>query len=268
MEIFDINLLNWLEKYAGECRYLKITVKCLKYENIKIKDLLIDVFQSFLKEQTKIAEEFLKKIMEKDHINDILGLKKPSINESYLEILANMTIFKDYAILTHNPWDQDKYDLDILNKIKNYHKNNKWVNEIIDEALNNNKKEDNIHLMNDFCNRYEDELAKAQDELCKEEQKSLEEMEKQYNEKKQEIEEQRKMCLLGTPVNILEQEKRIEEIRNDFVQKTQEKRRIEMPYGHLFRPFLKKESIKGKWPEKKKREMEKINFKSKIKIYE
>ena len=41
-----------------------------------------------------------------------------------------------------------------------------------------------------------------------------------------------------------------------------------MPYGHLFRPFLKKESIKGKWPEKKKREMEKINFKSKIKIYE
>ena len=169
MEIYDINLLNWPEKYLGECRCLKIVVKCLKYENIKVKELLIDIFQSFLKEQTKTVEEFLKKIMEKDHIDELTGLKKPNVNELYLEILANMTILKEYSILTHNPWRQDRYDLDILNKIKNYHKNNKWINEIIDEALTNNEKEDNIYLMNDFCNRYKDELTKVQDEVYKEE---------------------------------------------------------------------------------------------------
>ena len=80
--------------------------------------------------------------------------------------------------------------------------------------------------MNAFCNRYEDELIKAQDEVCKNEQKSLEEMEKQYNEKKHEIEEQRKICLLGTPGNISEQEKRIEEIRMILYKKHKKKGRL------------------------------------------
>ena len=144
--------------------------------------------------------------MERGHIDYMLGLKKPNINESYLEILANMTIFKDYAILTHNPWGQDKYDLDILNKIKNYHKNNKWINEIIDEALNN-KKEDNICLMNAFCNRYEDELIKAQDEVCKNEQKSLYEMDKQYNEKYKKLKNRGK-CVYQGPQLIFQNKKK------------------------------------------------------------
>ena len=62
-----------------------------------------------------------------------------------------MTILKEYSIMTYNPWVQDKYDPEVLNKIKNNHKCNKWINEIIDEALTNNEKEDNIYLMNDFC---------------------------------------------------------------------------------------------------------------------
>ena len=53
--MFDIILLNWLEKYASECKYFKLATKCLKYENIKIKDILIDMFQSLLIEQAQIT---------------------------------------------------------------------------------------------------------------------------------------------------------------------------------------------------------------------
>ena len=45
----------------------------------------------------------------------------------------------------------------------------------------------------------------------------------------------KKICLLGTIDDIHEKEKRLEEIRNDFIQRTQEKRKNEMPYDHLFK---------------------------------
>ena len=115
----DMNLLNWLEKNATQCKYFIFAVKCLKYESIKIKDFLIYIIQSFLLDQTKNEEEFLRKIMEQSNGGIIRGLEKPNVNGLYLEILSNMTIFKEYALMTENPWEhQDKYDKNVLNKIK------------------------------------------------------------------------------------------------------------------------------------------------------
>ena len=198
----DMNLLNWLEKNATQCKYLILAVKCLKYESIKIKDFLIYIIHSFLLDQTKIADEFLRKIMESKE-GMIRELKKPDVNGLYLEILCNMTIFKEYALMTENPWgNQDKYDEKVLNKIKEYYKNNKLINEIIDEALKNNKIDDNLGLMNDYCKRYENELKKNNDEFLKKEKESLKEMEDDYNDANKRIEELKKKKSGRIPGNL------------------------------------------------------------------
>ena len=264
--MFDINLLNWIEKYANECKYFKIVTKCLKYENIKIKDILIDIIQSFLIEQAHTTEEFLKQIMES---GNILTLKKPNVNDLYLEMIANMSIFKEFAHHTQNPWepmkDFESRIPEILNKIKDNHKNNKVINEIITEVLENENKE-NKYLICDFCNRYEEEFKKIQNEVLEKEKKDIEEMEKQYKQKLNEISNKKKMCLLGIPVYLAEMEVKLEEKKNNYLKEVQEKRKKEMPYGHLFNYNMKNITIKGVWPEKKK-EIEKRNFKAKINIY-
>ena len=256
----DMNLLNWLEKNATQCKYLILAVKCLKYESIKIKDFLIYIIHSFLLDQTKIADEFLRKIMESKE-GMIRELKKPDVNGLYLEILCHMTIFKEYALMVEQPMEEDKYDIDVLNKIKENYKNNKLINEIIDEALKNNKIDDNLGLMNDCCNEYENELKKLQDEIIKKENKSLKEMEVEYEKTKEEIEEEKKMCVLGITFHLIGAEENLEKERNNFIQTTQQKRRDEMIYGHLFKPrmkFLKKEDKNSKWPEKIKKEIENL----------
>ena len=40
-----------------------------------------------------------------------------------------MIIFKEYTIKTQNLWGEEKYDPDILSKIKDNNKNNKWLKE-------------------------------------------------------------------------------------------------------------------------------------------
>ena len=226
MEFFDISLLNWLEKYAGECKYFKLATKCLRYEGVKIKDILIEIFQSLLIDQAHITEEFLKKIMETDSIEKITQLTKPNVNELYLEMIANMTIFKEYTLETKNSWEEEKYDPYILNKIKDNHKNNKWIQGIITEALEENEIKDNICLMKDFCNRYEEELEKCQNMVIKEEKRSLEKLDKEYQIEKEKIEKQKNMCLLGIPGHIPELEMKLENIKNDFIKKHKTKRKM------------------------------------------
>ncbi len=82
------------------------------------------------------------------------------------------------------------------------------VKGIIIVALEENEIKDNICLMRDFCNRYEEELEKVQNEVIKEEKKSLEKQDKEYQIKKEKNEEQKKMCLLGIPGHITELERK------------------------------------------------------------
>ncbi len=74
------------------------------------------------------------------------------------------------------------------------------------------------------------------------------------------------MCLLEIPVHLEEMEVKLEEKKNNYLKEVQEKRKKEIPYGHLFNYNMKNIPIKGVWPEKKK-EIERRNFKAKINIY-
>ena len=99
------------------------------------------------------------------------------------------------------------------------------INEIIDEVLKNNKIDDNIGLMNDYCNRYENELEKLNDETLKKEKESLKEMEVEYEETKKEIEEEKKKCVLGISFDLIDAEKNLEKVRNNFIQMTRKKKK-------------------------------------------
>ena len=156
MEIYDMNLLNWVEKYAGDCNYFKIVLKWLRYDNIKIKDILFDMMLHFTKQVQLVlklratrTEESLKKIMESNKIEEIIKLEKPLVDELSLEIIGNMIIFKEYSIY-NNSWANN--GIDILNKIKDNHEKDEWINEIMKEVV---KIEDNIDIINDYCYRYE-----------------------------------------------------------------------------------------------------------------
>ena len=88
MEIYDMNLLKWVEKYAGDCNYFKIVLKCLRYDNIKIKDILFDMMLHFTKQaqcalklRAYRTEESLKKIMESNKIEEIIKLEKPKVDD-------------------------------------------------------------------------------------------------------------------------------------------------------------------------------------------
>ena len=55
------------------------------------------------------------------------------------------------------------------------------------------------------------------------------------------------------PGHLAEMEVKLEEIKNNYLKEVQEKRKKEMPYGHLFKYDMEKIPIKGVWPEKKKK---------------
>ena len=69
------------------------------------------------------------------------------------------------------------------------------------------------------------------------------------------------MCLLGIPGHIPELERKLENIKNDFLKKTQDKRKNDLPYGHLLKSKKSKSRAYGQQIRKKRLKKEALKIK-------